>query len=110
MPGLDPIETINECATFERVGVTESQIADWSLPTRPTKKTDTRSKNFKGESVELDAIPTAQLHDLAGKVIEGHIDQHQLGVLEKAEAEERRELRKIAGFLSNGNNPDTEES
>ena len=41
---------------FECVAVTPEQIVDWQLPTRPTKKTDSRSKNFKDESVEVDAI------------------------------------------------------
>lgn len=35
---------------FERVAVTEEQIITFGLHTRPTKKTDTRSKNFTGES------------------------------------------------------------
>jgi hypothetical protein len=44
-------ETLCEMApdadiTFERIAVTEEQIADWDLPTRPTKKSDTRSKTF----------------------------------------------------------------
>src|SRR5262249_32289077 len=40
---------------FERVAVLESQIEAWNLPTRPTKKGDSRSKKFKGENVEVDA-------------------------------------------------------
>jgi hypothetical protein len=32
---------------FERVAVTQDQIDDYDLPTRPTKKTDSRSKNFQ---------------------------------------------------------------
>jgi hypothetical protein len=43
---------------FERLAVTESQIAEHNLPTRPTKTTDSRAKHFVGESVEVDAIPT----------------------------------------------------
>src|SRR5215469_6725067 len=49
-------ETLREMApdadiTFERIAVTEEQIDDWDLPTRPTKKSDTRSKNFGEISV-----------------------------------------------------------
>src|SRR5436305_14288411 len=46
---------------FERVAVTPSQIAVWDLPTRPTKSSDTRSKNFGTISVELDAIEPSRL-------------------------------------------------
>src|SRR5215468_5927877 len=55
-------ETLRELApgadiVFERIAVTEAQIADWDLPTRPTKASDTRAKAFGSTlSVELDAI------------------------------------------------------
>jgi hypothetical protein len=42
---------------FERLAVTPYQIATFELPTRPTKATDTRARNFDGGSVEVDAIP-----------------------------------------------------
>ena len=45
---------------FERIAVTPEQVHQWNLPTRPTKKTDTRSRSFKGASVELDAIPPSE--------------------------------------------------
>ena len=57
-------------ATLERIAVTRQQITAWDLPTRPTKKTDSRSKSFKGPSVELDAIPPAKLRQFAEQVIE----------------------------------------
>jgi hypothetical protein len=39
---------------FERIAVTEVQIKEWDLPTRPTKREgNTHAKNFNGESVEL---------------------------------------------------------
>ena len=59
---------------FERVAVTPAQISDLNLPTRPTKKTDRRSKNFSGESVEIDAMPTEILHRLVEGCITGHIE------------------------------------
>jgi Holliday junction resolvase RusA-like endonuclease len=86
-------------ADFERVAVTEDQIAELDLPTRPTKRSDTRSKSFKGESVELDAIPPEQLRHLAAGVIERHVDRNQLAILLKAEAEERAGLESIATTL-----------
>ena len=74
---------------FERVAVTPEQITEWDLPSRPTKKTDTRSKNFKGDSVELDAIPPVKLKELVRNVIEQHVDKHALEVMKKAEESER---------------------
>lgn len=92
----------DDYATFNRVAVTGMQIEAWSLPTRPTKSSDTRSKHFKGDSVELDAIPSRLLRGLAEECIERHVDRRQLGVLQKAEAEERLVLERMAASL-NGN-------
>jgi hypothetical protein len=41
---------------FTKLAVTEARIAEWKLPARPTKTTDSRAKRWKGDSVELDAI------------------------------------------------------
>jgi hypothetical protein len=73
---------------FARVAVTVEQIEALRLPTRPTKATDSRSKNFKGESVEVDAIPPATLRAIVGACIEQHIDEQ---VLERTRETERRE-------------------
>jgi hypothetical protein len=85
---------------FERVGVTEEQIIDLQLPSRPTKKTDTRSKTFTGDSVELDAIPAQRLKTIVADAIEVHVDHEQLAVLRKVEAEEREGLEHLAGMTS----------
>ncbi len=87
-------------ASFDRVAVTPQQISNWNLPTRPTKGKDPRSAKFKGDSVELDAIPPARLRQLAEQVIERHVDQRQLSVLQVAEAEERRILERMADLPS----------
>jgi hypothetical protein len=100
--GRDPRLSFEDCTTFTRVAVTEQQITEWDLPTRPTKTSDTRAKGFKGESVELDAIPPHLLRELASDVIERHVDEHQLEVLRVAEAEERRGLERIAATLNGG--------
>ena len=63
---------------FDRLAVTPEQISSWDLPTRPTKTTDTRSKRFNGDSVELDAIPAWRLRELVNDAIERHIDQTAL--------------------------------
>ena len=41
---------------FSRIAVTPDQIKQYNLLTRPTKKTDSRARNFEGESVEVDAL------------------------------------------------------
>ena len=74
---------------FERVAVTTKQIADWNLQTRPTKKSDSRSRNFGDISVELDAIDPALLRGLLKEVIEQHLPPDQFAVLKAAEDSER---------------------
>ncbi|HEX8769861.1 MAG TPA: hypothetical protein VF711_03730 [Acidimicrobiales bacterium] len=83
---------------FERVAVTREQVEGWDLPTRPTKGTDSRSRNFAGESVEVDAIPASTLRDLVADCIQRHIDTDALRQIETAEQLERDTLaRMIAG-------------
>jgi hypothetical protein len=85
--------------TFERVAVTPEQIRTLRLPTRPTKKSDSRSKGFLGESVEVDAIPPQTLRDLVKKCITQHIGQHALEVMTVVEENERSILSGIAGRI-----------
>jgi len=83
--------------TFERVAVNPDQIRQMGLPTRPTKPTDSRSKKFKGPSVEVDAIRPAVLRNMATQCIERHIDGQALDVMKAAERSEREILRRMAG-------------
>jgi hypothetical protein len=103
---------LNEFATarinFERVAVTPYQVAAWNLPTRPTKGTDSRARDWQGGSVELDAIPVDLLRALVSGCIEGHVDQSQLNLLRTVEAEERAVLerltsREFVDLARNGN-------
>ncbi len=80
---------------FQTVAVTPGQIEEWGLPTRPTKKTDSRSKNFKGESVEVDAIEPEKLRELVRDCIQPHVDADALEVLEVAEESEREILYEL---------------
>ena len=81
--------------SFQRVAVTREQIEAWDLPTRPTKQTDSRSKNFDGESVEVDAIPPARLRTMVRECIEQHIDQEALERTRMIEDQERQTLANI---------------
>jgi hypothetical protein len=80
---------------FERVAVTPEQIEAWSLPTRPTKSSDSRSKNFGEISVELDAIEPNQLRELVQETIETHLPADEYEVLKAAEASERELLTSL---------------
>ena len=93
-------QTLRELAphaniTFERIAVTEDQIREWTLPTRPTKTSDTRSKSYGEISVELDAIPPEDLRGLVESVINLHLPQHALKVLKIAEQSERELITKL---------------
>jgi len=77
---------------FKRVAVTVDQIERWDLPTRPTKKTDSRSKGFEGESVEVDAIAPSDLREIVRGCIEQHIDADLLQRTQLAEDAERDTL------------------
>jgi len=98
-------ETLRELApdaeiTFERIAVTPEQIADWDLPTRPTKLSDTRSKNFGEISVELDAIEPNQLRTLVQKAIELHLPPDQFEILKAAEESERDVITRLVGKIA----------
>jgi hypothetical protein len=78
---------------FERLAVTEVQIADWNLTSRPTKQSDPRAKRFGDRpSVELEAIEPNRLRELVREAIERHMPPDQLEELKQAEEHERATL------------------
>ena len=92
-------ETLRELApdaeiNFERLAVTPQQIRQWRLPTRPTKKTDTRSKGFGNISVELDAIEPNRLREIVQNAIEQHLPPERFEVLKAVEESERMIISK----------------
>jgi hypothetical protein len=99
-------ETLREMAPdaeiiFERIAVTSEQIADWDLPTRPTKASDTRAKNFGSSlSVELDAIEPNQLRALVQETIERHLPPEQFEILKAAEESERDIITRLVGKIA----------
>jgi hypothetical protein len=87
--------------TFELVAVTEEQIIEMDLLTRPTKKSDSRSGKFRGESVEVDAIPPGRLLQLVEDHIVQHLDAERYYALRETEAAERKTLAQfVAGWSS----------
>jgi hypothetical protein len=85
--------------TFRRVAVLPSQIEELGLQTRPTKKTDSRAKNFVGESVEVDAIDPDTLRELCDDCIAQHIDPEQYGRTLAVEEAERETLTAVATYF-----------
>jgi len=77
---------------FQIAAVTPEQIEEYGLQTRPTKKSDTRARRFKGESVDVDAIEPKELRRLCRQCIERHIDANRLQKTKLIEAAEQERL------------------
>ena len=80
---------------FERIAVTEQQIDELNLPTRPTKRSDSRAPGFGGQSVEVDAIPATTLRQLVHDAIVQHLDEHAYRITREAEESEQNLLARI---------------
>lgn len=81
------------------IAVTQRQIDEWNLPTRPTKQTDSRAKKFGPVSVELDAINPNKLRELIEEVIVRHLPHDQYKTLIEAEKSERKLFQGLAGLV-----------
>jgi hypothetical protein len=90
------LEDFGAVFDFEQVAVLPWQIEEWALPTRPTKKSDSRAKNWKGGSVELDAIPPRRLRLLVEDVIAQHMDPEELEWTRRIEEAERETLDEVS--------------
>ena len=90
---------------FERVAITEAQITLLDLPTRETKPSDPRSKQWGDmPSVELDALPAPVLRDLVKETIRKHIDPLAFAMTRLIEKKERETLAVISENLVLGQN------
>ena len=87
--GTAPVE-------FVDVAVTEEQIADLALPTRPAKKSDPQAADWGDVAVELDAIPPDTLRALVQNEITKRIDSHAWEFARQYEEGERGLLERIA--------------
>jgi hypothetical protein len=87
---------------FERVAVTLEQIDKYELPARPTKGSDSRSRNFDGESVEVDALPVEVLKSICETCITQHLDADRHNRLLLVEEAERSTLAQIAASMQGG--------
>lgn len=85
--------------TFDRVAVTREQIAAWDLPSRPTKKSDSRAKNWEGDSTELDAIEPDRLRSLVENCITSIINTHELESTLRIERLEKQSVPSVLAEL-----------
>ena len=76
---------------LKRLAVTEEQIEEWSLPTRPTKRSDSRARSFGS----LDAIDPRRLRSLVERAIRKHLPKKKYEALMAQEEREREQLRKL---------------
>lgn len=84
---------------FKRMAVTEKQIEEMKLPTRPTKVKDPRAKNWGDKpSVELDSIPANVFRALVESCILNHID---FNAWEETQITESRDLQALEKFNKN---------
>ncbi len=85
----------------KRLTVYREQIVWWSLPSRPTKSSDTRARKLRQlhgtNSVELDAIPPDRLSSLVREAIDAHMEPWRLEQFRMVEREERNTLRQVFG-------------
>ena len=77
----------------ERVALTAEQIAEHGLPTAPPKPTDSRSKRWKGETCQAEALPPDTLAGIVRDAIEAHLD------LDRVDEQIERERRERTGLL-----------
>jgi hypothetical protein len=82
---------------FRRLAVTEEQINEWNLPTRPAKATDPEAHKFRGDAVELDAIPPDKLISLVEDAIVDLIDTDAWEKEQVIEESEREILAAMVG-------------
>lgn len=81
---------------FTHVAITQDQIQDLTLPTRPTKKSDPRSKAWGNiDSVELDALQAPLLKYLVKYCILNHIDEEYLEDFRQIQEEDRWQLEQV---------------
>ena len=78
-----------------RVALTERQAVEWDLETAPPKLTDSRSRNWEGETVQVQAMSEEQMEEVVTAAVEDNLD---LDALERTRArsnELRDEMRPL---------------
>lgn len=83
---------------FFRLAITERQIIEYDLPTKPRKATDRRAQHIQ-ETVEAEAMPAHILRDLLRQNIETFIPDGALAAVQVAEQSEREQIERMAEML-----------
>ena len=86
---------IDGLVDFKRVAILSHHIVEFTLSTRPVKKTDSRSKGWEGGCVEIDTLSGQQIRDLLNKEIESLVDMKELERLKAIEEAEQEALIEI---------------
>lgn len=93
----DAIRVHTRWLDFDRLALTPEQVAAYDLPSRPPKASDVRTAKFTGVgSVEVEALPVADLLEIVEAAIVDLIDPNALRIAEQAEKSERDIARLIA--------------
>jgi hypothetical protein len=87
--------------TFHRIAITEEQIADFDLPTKPRKDTDRRALQVKA-TVEAEAMPAGSLRQLLRDKVESFLRPGALEIAKVAEESERAQLTRWADMMGGG--------
>jgi hypothetical protein len=72
-----------------RVALTPEQVEEYDLPTAPAKPSDTRSRNWVGETTQAEALPPDLLKDIVVDAVESRFDMEKLEKVRKEEQEQR---------------------
>ncbi|QRZ13738.1 hypothetical protein JWJ88_03480 [Paracoccus methylovorus] len=95
---LDPSVKLH----FIRLGIDETQIAQYDLPTKPRKESDRRALHIRG-TVEAEAMPAHILRGLLRECIEAFLPADALAAVKVAEDSERQHLERLADMLGASN-------
>ena len=77
--------------TFHRLAVNDDQIDRMGLPTRPPKRSDTRSPEVT-RAVEAEAIPAPAMREIVTAALQGLIPERVLTVQREVEKHERNDI------------------
>lgn len=84
---------------FERIAITEEQIEEMDLPTKPRKAGDRRAQHV-AETVEAEAMPAHVMCELLRDAVEALLPDGALEAAKVAEQSEREGLRALAAGLT----------
>jgi hypothetical protein len=75
-----------------RVALTREQADMWQLETAPPKASDSRSRNWVGETVQVQAMTEEQMREVVERAIYEYLDMEKIEELRDRSEEERDEM------------------